>query len=147
MSPWLPSLVNHPNVSTLAIISNRQQNLLKSTCTGVDLGGGCRGCAPPPPEITCSFLIRLVFTSGHQSVTPFLSGAPPPKKIARTAPGVDLTCLNLTADKIFEETFIFQQIWSCLFSCAKLIHDTRQFVDSSLMIVVANKSECYASLK
>jgi len=29
---------------------------------GADLGEGCRGCAP------------------HQSVTPFLSGAPPPKK-------------------------------------------------------------------
>ena len=27
----------------------------------VDLGGGCRGCAPPPPEMTCSFLIQLVF--------------------------------------------------------------------------------------
>ena len=28
------------------------------------------------PEMTCSFLIQLVFTSGHQSVAPFLSGAP-----------------------------------------------------------------------
>ena len=27
---------------------------------GVDLGGGCRGCAPPP-EMTCGFLIQLVF--------------------------------------------------------------------------------------
>ena len=29
----------------------------------MDLGGGCRGCAPPPPifDITCSFLIQLVF--------------------------------------------------------------------------------------
>ena len=26
-----------------------------------DLGGGCRGCAPPPPEMTCGFLIQLVF--------------------------------------------------------------------------------------
>ena len=25
-----------------------------------DLGGGCRGCAPPP-EMTCGFLIQLVF--------------------------------------------------------------------------------------
>ena len=31
---------------------------------------------PSPPEMTCGFLIQLVFTSGHQSVTPFLSGAP-----------------------------------------------------------------------
>ena len=36
----------------------------------------------PHPEMTCGFLIKLVFTSGHQSVTPFLSGAPP-----KTYPG------------------------------------------------------------
>ena len=31
--------------------------------TGADLGGGCRGCVPPPPphEMTCGFLIQLVF--------------------------------------------------------------------------------------
>ena len=29
--------------------------------SGADLGGGCRGCAPPsPPEMTCGFLIQLV---------------------------------------------------------------------------------------
>ena len=30
---------------------------------GADLGGGCRGCASPPPtpEMTCGFLIQLVF--------------------------------------------------------------------------------------
>ena len=29
---------------------------------GADLGGGCRGCAPPPPpQMTCGFLIQLVF--------------------------------------------------------------------------------------
>ena len=46
--------------------------------------GGSRGRVqevhPPPPEITCGFQIQLVCTSGHQSVTPFLSGAPPPKR-------------------------------------------------------------------
>ena len=27
---------------------------------GADLGGECRGCAPPPPtEMTCGFLIQL----------------------------------------------------------------------------------------
>ena len=31
--------------------------------TGADLGGVCRGCTPPPPpEVTCSFLIQLVFS-------------------------------------------------------------------------------------
>ena len=28
---------------------------------GADLGGGYRGCSPPLPEITCGFLIQLVF--------------------------------------------------------------------------------------
>ena len=36
---------------------------------------------PPPLEMTCGFLIKLASTSGLQSVAPFLSGAPPPKKI------------------------------------------------------------------
>ena len=30
--------------------------------SGADLGGGCRGCAsPPPPEMTSGFLIQLVY--------------------------------------------------------------------------------------
>ena len=39
---------------------------------GTDLGGVCRGCAPLP-EMICGFLIQLMFTSGHHSVTPFLN--------------------------------------------------------------------------
>ena len=31
-----------------------------SRSSGADLGRGCRGCAPPP-EMTCGFLIQLVF--------------------------------------------------------------------------------------
>ena len=31
---------------------------------GADLGGGCRGCAPPP-EMTCGFLIQLVFCKNY----------------------------------------------------------------------------------
>ena len=56
---------------------------------GADLAGGCRGCggcAPPPPEMTCSFLIQLVFC---KKKTMWLTGvvveqetsAPPPKYI------------------------------------------------------------------
>ena len=37
--------------------------------------------------MTGDFLIQLVFRSAHQSVTPFLSGAPPPKKNPGPAPG------------------------------------------------------------
>ena len=56
---------------------------------GADPGGGCRGCAslpPPAPEMPCGFLIQLVgvfcinICLRHQSVTPFLSGEPCPKK-------------------------------------------------------------------
>ena len=61
---------------------------------GADLGGRCRGCAPSPhpTEMTCGFLIQVVFyfynlfTSGHQLVTPFFSGAPPPQKNPGSAP-------------------------------------------------------------
>ena len=33
----------------------------KLAVTGADLGGGYRGFAPPLPEMTCGFLIQLVF--------------------------------------------------------------------------------------
>ena len=33
--------------------------MLKSYAAGADLGGGCRGCAPPLPEMTRGFLIQL----------------------------------------------------------------------------------------
>ena len=41
----------HPCVNTFVVYSTK---------TGADLGGGCRGCAPLP-EMTCGFLIQLVF--------------------------------------------------------------------------------------
>ena len=55
--------------------------------SGADLGGGCGGCAPLP-EMTYGFLMQLVFYKKNTTkkcglmvlVTPFLSGAPPPKK-------------------------------------------------------------------
>ena len=48
------------------------QSSTNSCGAGADLGGGCRGCAPLP-EMICGFLIQLMFTSGHHSVTPFLN--------------------------------------------------------------------------
>ena len=58
---------------------------------GADLGGGCRGCAPSP-EVTCGFLIQLVFC---KKKTMWFIGveveqetsAPPPKKNPGSAPG------------------------------------------------------------
>ena len=56
---------------------------------GADLGGGCRGCAPSP-EITCGFLIQLVFC---KKTMWFIgveveqeTSAPPPKKNPGSAP-------------------------------------------------------------
>ena len=54
--------------------------------TGADLGGGCRGCTPPPPpEMTCGFLMQLVFCK--KKTMRFIgveveqeTSAPPPKK-------------------------------------------------------------------
>ena len=56
--------------------------------SGADLGGGCRGCTPPPPSLkmTCGFLIQLVFCK--KKTVWFIgaevqqeTSAPPPKKI------------------------------------------------------------------
>ena len=59
--------------------------------SGADLGGGCRGCAPPLPEMTCGFLIQLLFC---KKKTMWFIGveveqetsAPPPKKNPGSAP-------------------------------------------------------------
>ena len=61
--------------------NSSNQNLRnRSVANGVDLGGGCRRCA-----MTCGFLIQLVYCIRiclrHQSVPPFLIGAPILRKI------------------------------------------------------------------
>ena len=75
--------------------NSSNQNLRnRSVANGVDLGGGCRRqeVRTPPPllprprrPMTCGFLIQLVFCIRiclrHQSVTPFLIGAPILRKI------------------------------------------------------------------
>ena len=66
-----------------------------SVDTRADFGGGCRGYAPPPPrpEMTCGFLIILVFC---KKKTMWFIGveveqetsAPPPKKNPKSAPRI-----------------------------------------------------------
>ena len=65
--------------------------IYSSTCSGADLGGGCRGCAPLPPEMTCGFLIQLVYPP--KKTMWFIgveveqeTSAPPPKKNPGSAP-------------------------------------------------------------
>ena len=61
---------------------------------GADLGGGCRGCAPLP-EMTCGFLIQLVFCKKKHTMW-FIgfevgqeTSAPPPKKNPGSAPATN----------------------------------------------------------
>ena len=64
----------------------------KLSAPGADLGGGCRGCAPLP-EMTCGFLIQLVFCKKNKKTMWFIgfeveqeTSAPPPKKDPGSAP-------------------------------------------------------------
>ena len=65
---------------------------------GADLGGCAWGVHPPPPRWPAAFYYnwysprKYVVSSGHLSVTSFLSGAPPPKKYPASAPDVTMTC-------------------------------------------------------
>ena len=59
---------------------------------GADLRGGCRGSAPLP-EMTCGFLIQLVFCQKKKKTMWFIgveveqeTSAPPPKKNPGSAP-------------------------------------------------------------
>ena len=62
--------------------------------SGADPGGGCRGCAPPPPEMTYGFLIQLVFCKKKNYVVypgaevEQQTSAPPPKKNPGSAPEI-----------------------------------------------------------
>ena len=80
-------LIHHPK--TLYRGSNVWVHGMPS---GADLGGGCRGCTPPSPEMSCGFLIQLVFCK--QKTMWFIgveveqeTSAPPPKKNPGSAPG------------------------------------------------------------
>ena len=69
-----------------------------STFTGADLVGGYRGCAPPPPpgglsNTTGILSKKMWFIGVHQSVMPFPSGAPPPKRNPGSAPVLFLQLL------------------------------------------------------
>ena len=73
-------------------ISSITHKSVQRVLAGGDLGGGCRGCAPAPlPEMTCGFLIQLIFC---KKKTMWFIGveaeqetsAPPPKKNPGSAP-------------------------------------------------------------
>ena len=87
--------------------------------SGADLGGGCGGCAPPPPEMTCGFLIQLVFckkttttiTTTTTKTMWFIgveveqeTSAPPPKKNPGSAPEIITKSLS---SFLHIHTFVF----------------------------------------
>ena len=60
--------------------------------SGADLGGRVQGVRPPPPEMTCGFLIQLVFSEKKKmwfigAEVEQETSAPPPKKNPGSAPG------------------------------------------------------------
>ena len=63
-------------------------------------GAGVHTPLPPPEEMTCGFLIQLVFCIKiclrQQSVMPFLSGATPPEKKSWICPWLRLSVLPAT---------------------------------------------------
>ena len=72
------------------------KSFLRTAGAGLERGLGCRGCAPPSPEMTGAGLSNasgILQKSGSLVlVTPFLSGATPPKKILD--PPLDRHLLN-----------------------------------------------------
>ena len=84
------------------------KNVLLCSKTGADLGGECRGCAPSP-EMTCGFLIQLVFC---KKKTMWFNGveveqetsAPPPKKNPGSAPVKDLVLFVEHSQQCFYRT-------------------------------------------
>ena len=80
--------------------------------SGADLGGGCRGCAPPLPEMTCGFLIQLVFCKKKKTMW-FIGveveqemSAPPPKKNPGSAPACASTFKLSSYLNLFCMTFL-----------------------------------------
>ena len=63
-----------------SILLAAQTNSKRSSVQGGPRGRVQGVRTPTPPDMTRGFLRQLVFTSSHQSVSPFLSGAPRPKK-------------------------------------------------------------------
>ena len=66
----------------------KQQSIVgtRYELAGADLGGGCRGCAPPPGSEAFFFVFVFKICLPQQSVMSFLRGAPPPKKNPGSAP-------------------------------------------------------------
>ena len=91
LSNYLTGIKVKLNVTPVYCGHCREDGSYRCSRTGADLGGGCRGC-PPPSEMTCGFLIRLVFCKKKKTMW-FIGveveqemSAPPPKKNPGSAP-------------------------------------------------------------
>ena len=91
--------------------------LVRSHLPGADLGGGYRGCAPPPPpaEMTCGFLIQLVFCKKKKTmwfigvVVEQETSAPPPKK----NPGSPLPTIQRLSEVMKKILRTSWKLWKC----------------------------------
>ena len=92
--------------------------------SGADLGGGCRGCVPPPPEMTCGFLVQLVFCK--KKTMRFIgveveqeTSAPPPKRNPGSAPVIAIKFQTFSPSALSSEIKSFAFIssrgkwWKC----------------------------------
>ena len=61
------------------------------------------GCAPPPPhEMTCGFLIQVVFCQKKKKKAARTASPPPPKKNPGSAPGaIHRNVINLSNNFLF----------------------------------------------
>ena len=95
--------------------------------SGADLGGGCRGCTPTPPEMTCGFLIQLVFRPPPKKTMWFIgvevkqeTSTPPPKKNPGSAPEFCYQCI------VTDELVFLPQKWLFL-SSRKVMRQNQKF--------------------
>ena len=96
LSSWSFVYNNASNASFLSWNLRHYITNNKNYCcanTGADLGGGCRGAHPPPAEMTCGFLIQLVFCKKKKETMWIIcveveqeTSTPPPKKNPGSAP-------------------------------------------------------------
>ena len=79
--------------------------------SGADLGGGCRGCAPLP-EMTCGFLIQLVFCKKKKTMW-FIgveveqdTSAPPRKKNPGSTPECSHFITKILLTRTHSDSFV-----------------------------------------
>ena len=117
--------------------------------------GGSRGRVqglriPPPSEMPCGFLIQLVWVFciniclRHQSVTPFLSGAPRPKKNPGSPPDIPRQRGPAAEDR---ESFVESSYFAKHADLRVRIERDRNSIEKSAQMDINSISALYQKLK